>query len=122
MAFRYLNVNPNGEHTEDCVCRAISLASGYDYHTIEDKLYLIAELYECEELCLCCYSYLLNDVFKYPKVFCEDMSVADFADIYNRGIYLVRMAGHISTVIDGDWYDIWNCGSEILTDAWRVLN
>lgn len=38
----------------------------------------------------------------------------------NNGVYLVRMDGHISTVIDGVSVDIFDCTKEIVTNAWRV--
>ena len=35
MEFVYTNLNPFGARTDDCVSRAIALASGYDYFTRE---------------------------------------------------------------------------------------
>jgi hypothetical protein len=48
------------------------------------------------------------------------MNVGEFADLHHYGVYLVRMAGHISTIIDGDCYDIWDCRDQNLTNAWKV--
>lgn len=116
----YYNANPHGERTEDCVTRSISLASGRDYYDIQNKLYHIAELLECEKLCVCCYKHLIEDVFKYKRVDCDDMTVEEFADNYPHGVYLVRMNGHISTVIEGAIIDIWDCRDQVVTDAWQT--
>lgn len=118
--FRYLNINPLGLKEEDCVTRAIALASGYSYAEIQDKLYYISELLECERLCVCCYQHLLTDVFKYDKVYCRGMTVAEFAALHPEGVYLIRMNGHLSVLINGVIRDLWDCSDEYLTDVWAV--
>lgn len=118
--FIYYNVNPKGEQIGDCVIRAISLATNIDYYQIEQMLYEIGEFYSCEELCVCCYSYLLEDVFNLEPVECYGMSVREFANSHPVGTYLIRMDAHLSTLINSNIYDIWNCSNEILTNAWRV--
>lgn len=118
--FNYLNVNPDLVDIGDCVVRAISLASGLDYDVVEDKLYYTAQLLDCPERCVYCYSFLLDNVLCYEPVECEGMLVGEFADIYNEGIFLVRMDGHITCVIDGEIYDTWDCSAELATNAWNV--
>ena len=118
--FNYLNVNPDLIDIGDCVVRAISLASGLDYDVVEDKLYYTAQLLDCPERCVCCYSFLLDNVLNYAPVECEGLLVGEFADIYNRGTYLVRMDGHITCVIDGEIFDTWDCSMEMATNAWNV--
>ena len=116
----YLNQNPDGDRENDCVTRAISLASGISYPKIRRKLFHVSKLYDCEKLCVCCYRHLLDDVFKYKRMGSYDMTVQEFADTYPVGTYLVRMGGHISTIINNNIYDIFDCRREVVTDAWRV--
>ena len=116
----YYNVNPEGERKNDCVTRAISLASGYSYPCIRKKLFHIAKLLNCDKLCVCCYRHLLDDIFKYKRINCDGYTVGEFADKYPQGKYLVRMGGHISTIIDNCVYDIFDCRDLWLTDAWEV--
>lgn len=118
--FSYYNINPKGERVSDCVTRAITLASGLDYQEVRDKLRYTAKLLNCDKLCVCCYRHLLDDVLKYQRVDCDGYSLGDFADKHPYGVYLVRMNGHISCLIDGTVYDIWDCRDEWLTDAWKV--
>ena len=116
--FYYINVNPDFVDIGDCVIRAITLASGLDYEKVEEKLYYTAQLLECPERCVCCYSFLLDNVFGYISVECYGESVAEFAEEHNKGIYLVRMDGHITAIIDGNILDTWDCSNEVATHAW----
>lgn len=118
--FIYYNRNPDGNKENDCVTRSISLASGLPYPTIRKKLFHTSRLLNCEKLCVCCYKHLLDDVFKYKRVNCDNMTVNDFADLHYKGTYIVRMNGHISCIINGNVYDIWDCRNHLLTDAWKV--
>lgn len=118
--FVYYNINPKGETRNDCVTRAISLASGLPYQTIRKKLYYTAQLLNCEKLCVACYRHLLDDVFEYEQVPCYGMTVNEFADKYPNGTYLIRVPFHITVVKNGVCYDIWNCLDEVIDTVWRV--
>ena len=119
--FVYYNREPNGETQNDCVTRAISLATGLPYPKIRRKLYHSAKLFDCDKLNVDCYAHLLEDVFKFPQVETFGMTVGDFADTHPYGIYLARMNGHISTVWWGDVVDIWDCRNSHITNAWKIL-
>ena len=58
--FIYYNHNPNGYHIPDCVIRAISTALGITYFEAIKKLKVNSDLYNCDELCVCCYEKLLD--------------------------------------------------------------
>ncbi len=118
--YTYYNRNPDGDRENDCVTRAISLATGISYPEIRKKLFHVSKLYNCPKLTLCCYRHLLDDVFKLQRVNCEGFTVGEFATRYPCGVYLVRMDGHISTIISGDIIDIFDCSDMLLTDAWKV--
>lgn len=116
----YYNQNPDGGKENDCVTRAISLATGIEYPEIRKKLFHVSRLYNCPKLTLCCYKYLIDDILKIPRVFCDGLTVEEFADMHPYGTYLVRMSGHISCIIDNIVYDIFDCRDMELTDAWKV--
>lgn len=118
--FVYYNNNPYGRREEDCVTRAITLASGLDYKEVQEKLYYTAKLLNCDKLCICCYRHLIDDVLKYRRVDAEGYLVGEFADLHPHGIYLVRMNGHITVIINSAIYDIWDCRNQVITDCWKV--
>lgn len=96
------------------------MASGLPYEEVAKKLWLIAELLNCEKLCVCCYRHLLDDIFKYKRVNCDGFLVGEFADRNPVGVYLLRINGHITCLVDGTIYDLWDCRNEFVTDAWKV--
>lgn len=118
--FRYFNVSPNGEHKNDCVTRAISLASGMPYAETRKKLRSVATLFDCERICMSCYKHLIENVLYCKPLDCDGMTVEEFADMHPYGVYLVRMNQHISCIIDNTIYDIFDCREHLLTNAWKV--
>ena len=119
--FRYWNVNPQGEHRNDCVTRAIKLVSGLPYSTIRKKLFHTKELLECDSpYCPTCYSFLVQEVLGGVPKNCEGMSVGEFADRHPIGIYLIRIKGHLTTLQDGVCYDLWNCLDRECDLAWQM--
>lgn len=117
--FIYYNNNPFGFEEDDCVTRAITLCSGLSYFDISNKLKLTGELLDCEKLCVCCYDFLIEKVLKFPKVEIDmGMTVDDFAKQHPKGIYLLRMEQHITSLIDGTIYDLWDCSDRKISHAW----
>lgn len=116
----YLNVNPNKTKRNDCVTRAISLASGLSYSTVRKKLFHTARLLGCCKLCNTCYSHLIEKVLCAVPKNCDCMTVNDFAFLHPNGTYLLRMDGHITTLIDNCVYDIFDCRRHLITNAWEI--
>lgn len=118
--FRYYNQDEDNAHRNNCVTRAISLASGMSMGQTRRKLRCVATLFDCEKLCMSCYKHLIENVLYYKPLNCDGMTVEEFADMHPIGIYLVRMNGHISLIIDNCIYDIFDCREHLLTNAWEV--
>lgn len=118
--FIYLNVNPDGRTEGDCVIRAITLASGLPYEEVEDKLWLTAELLNCDMLCRFCYKNFIENVLCYEEVETDDMTVEEFADTHPFGTYLIRIPNHLTICINDTIYDIWDCRDQITTIAWQA--
>lgn len=121
VGFEFYNMNPEGDFTGDCVTRAISYASGYPYYKIQDKLYYVGRLLECDELCVDCYDFLLTKYFGYEPIQCDDVSLFEFAEHHKDGLYLVRSNGHISVLDNYCVIDTWDCRDMILTNAWKII-
>lgn len=121
MRYQFFNKNPLGNLEEDCVCRAISGALNLNYYEIQNKLHLIGSLFECEFLCECCYKHLLDYVFgltRYEEF--KGMSIKEFAEIFNKGVYIIRVEGHLTFVENGVLKDIWDCSREKVDIVWKV--
>lgn len=119
--FIYWNENPNGYKISDCVSRAIKLASGLPYSTIRQKLFFTNKLLDCESsYCPTCYGFLIQEVLGGIPKNCEGMTVGEFADLHPKGTYLIRIQGHLSTIIDNTIYDIWDCRERECSLAWEV--
>jgi hypothetical protein len=119
--YQFLNLNPLNKIEEDCVCRAISLALEEDYYIILDKLYLVAELFECEQLCVCCYRFLLDNIYDLKRIEdCKGIKIKNFAKMNPRGTFLIRIDGHLTCLIDGVIYDLWDCNEEIIDLIWEI--
>lgn len=101
--------------------RALTLASGLPYQEIAKLLNENGYVHRCDKLTLSCYDSLIENYFGYDPIdISYDVTVGEFAETHRHGIYLVRMEGHISCIIDGLDYDVFDCTNEIVTNAWRV--
>ena len=118
--FAFLNVNPEKTKRNDCVTRAICLASDLPYSTVRRKLYHTAKLLNCQKLCPTCYSFCINQVLGGVPTNCEGMTVGEFADLHPDGTYLIRIVGHLTCIIDNTLYDIWDCRNRMCDMAWKL--
>lgn len=109
------------EKHNDCVTRAITLASGLPYSEIRKKLRNTASLLDCESaLSPTSYGFLIQEVLGGVPKYCEGMTVGEFANKHPIGIHLIRISGHLTTLIDGVCYDVWNCLDKECSLAWQV--
>ena len=120
MAFKYYNNNPLSREEEDCVTRAIALASGCSYASIQDKLYYMAQLLDCEALCVGCYQNLLDYIFQYDRVPAHGYTVGEIVQKYDDSILLIRIDGHLTCAIDGVLHDLWDSSDKMADIVWVV--
>ena len=120
--YQFLNLNPRGKREEDCVCRAITFASGLPYEEVYEKLWLTAELYDCDRLCKYCYSNFISHVLKYKEVNCDRLTIGEFANKHPYGTYLIRVPNHLTVIQNGVLYDIWDCRDEICDIVWKRVD
>lgn len=119
------NLNPKGRKTADCVVRAIAKAQGKSWLEVFDALTEIARkrysvlndkdvytVYLKEYAVIPCVVETTEGNFKF--------TVKEFADSHNQGTYVVQVANHLTTVIDGDIYDTWNCSAKKIYKIWEV--
>lgn len=119
--FLYHNVNPDKSVEQDCVTRAISLASGIPYKAVSKLLQITAEEHDCDALCVCCYHHLLEDTLGYRVKFeKEHKRVEEIAKEYKNNIVIVRIDGHLTACVYGTCVDIWDCTQEEVDCFWIV--
>lgn len=120
LDYKFYNINPLGNIEQDCVCRAISLATEIPYKKIEKKLELIGKIFECEALCVCCYHHLLEKVFGLKQKFANAKTVREISKEFSNKRLLIRIDGHLTCSLYGTIYDIWDCSKEKADIFWIV--
>jgi hypothetical protein len=118
--FEFYNANPLSKIEGDCVYRAINTATGIPYYEIAKKLKLVSELFECDELCVCCYQHFLEDVLGLTRHNANGATVGEIAKEFQDYIVLIRTEGHLTMSEYGIVYDIWDCTNEIADIFWLV--
>lgn len=116
------NPNPAGRSTSDCVTRAISKLMDLDWDTAFLKLSLMAYAKKdnLEKKHVWGDFLRLNGYVKHhiPDMCPECYTVKDFCYDHPYGRYLLRIddpyGRHVVTVVDGDYYDSWDSGNEVV--------
>ena len=119
--YKYYNRRPDKSHRQDCVCRAISTGTNLHYDAVQNLLTLTSQTYKCDELCVCCYHHLLEDILCYV---CQevdfDETVKALANRYPRNRLIIRVDSHLTCAINGTVLDIWDCSNELVDCFWIV--
>lgn len=118
----YYNPNPRRRTTTDCVVRAISKLMGMSWDEAFIRLSFMA-YYKKDNLEK---NHVWGDFLTmngFTKHFIPNKcpncyTVKDFAYEHPYGRYLLRIdgltSGHVVTLIDGDYYDSWDSGDEVV--------
>ena len=128
MAWKYLNKNPLGKRTGDCVVRAISFAMnlswGKVYMDLSQKGYDRAEMPSWNS---CWWAYLKENGYK--RYIIDDdcptcYTVEDFCLDHPEGTYILfiphstESSGHVVTVRNSHVYDTWDSTMETPLVYW----
>ena len=124
MKFVKENVNPKNRKTGDCVIRAIAKAEGKEWVEVFDSLVEIARK-------RCSVPNSPDAYEQYLKKY-ETVKV-----MYTRedgkkkrylagevcgwdGVYVISLANHLTTVVDGALYDTWDCSQKSAYKIWKI--
>ncbi len=125
---QYVYYQPNKRDIKDehgdCVIRALTKATNKDWFTIFDELIPYArELPALPNNKVAYEKYLLDNGFKYFGISNRKGSkrptVLGFAESHEEGTYVLNIANHMVSVVDGRYYDTWNCGWKSLYGFWE---
>lgn len=118
MAFVFLNENPAKIRTGDCVVRAIAKIEDMDWYDVYIELCAQGmEMTDWGDSNRVWMSYLKDIGYKItllPTSCPNCYSVADFAREHPKGEFLAVTGNHIVAVVDGNYYDTWDSGNEIV--------
>ena len=122
MAYVYYNPNPAGQRVGDCVIRAISKLTGQDW----EQTYIGVAVqgyvsYDMPSSNAVWAEYLRRRGFRryvIPDTCPDCYTVKDFCFDNPRGAFLLATGSHVVTVIDGDYFDAWDSGSEVPIYFW----
>lgn len=121
----YRNPNPSKKEVGDCVVRACCLATGDNWDNVYKELCdLGADMYVMPNDKEAYNQYLLHYGFTYHGISVKKggkrPTVNQIAK-YTKNTDLVvvcRIANHIVTARDGNFLDLWDCGSKSLYGYW----
>ncbi|MEG1565837.1 MAG: hypothetical protein RR342_03770 [Bacilli bacterium] len=124
---RYMNVHPKQIETSDCVCRALSLATDTPYLEMRKKLNKIKREGEHPSYTYSKFiEYFMDNILEckkesYPAVKGSPrMNGELFAQLYPVGIYVLRMAHHLTCCINGVIYDTWDCRDRCVYSSYKI--
>lgn len=119
MSYVYYNPNPKHKNTTDCVIRMLTKV----YNLTWKEAYLrlsdvVLSEYEMPSSNYVWEKFLLGNGFKkklLPDECPDCITVSEFTKMYDLGMYIVCTGTHVVTVIDGNYYDAWDSGNEVIS-------
>ncbi len=124
--YKYYNANPKNLMIGDCVKKAIVVAAGMDYKTVQRELnrhkrVTGAEFFNSHHNPD---SYVLNVLHAEKLCFSAgdgaQMTVGRFCEEYPVGRYILVLDGHWTPCVDGVIYDMWYPEKETVYSAYKI--
>ena len=123
--FIYHNPNPKRRSVGDCVIRAISTVTEQNWDDVFWDIVEIAFHEKDMPSSNSIYGKYLNKLgFRRFLISdqCPDCyTVRDFCRDYPFGRYILSLDSHVVAVINGDYYDTWDSGSEVPLFYWKEM-
>lgn len=125
--YQYYNPHPQGKLVNDCAKRAIVRVTDKDYHQVQLELNRYKKISKAEKFNdrVNCNSYVENVLggikLSFPAVKGQSrMNGYRFCEKYPKGRYILNMAGHWSSCVDGVIYDTWDCRNKCVYTAYKL--
>lgn len=124
--YRFFNANPSQKIVKDCVKRSIALLTGKSYHDVSLELNRLKATTGATKF---------NDNANWETYVARlgwprtsykavagqlRMNGERFCLSHPRGKFLLRMAHHLTAVIDGKIYDTWDCSGKCVYASYEV--
>lgn len=123
MAYIQFNPNPKGNYVGDCVVRAISKILNQTWS--ETYVGLCVEGFKLGDMPSSnrvWETYLLNKGYKkflLPNNCPNCYTVEEFSETYPDGSCLLATGTHVVAVCEGNYYDSWPSGDEVISYLFR---
>lgn len=119
----HANPNPNGAYVEDCVIRAISIATDRSWDETAIYLFLQAFIMKNMPSVNKVWGTFLSSIgfrqYQLPNTCPDCYTIRDFCEDNPFGVFILATGSHVVAVINGDYYDAWDSGDELPTSVWR---
>ena len=116
----FRNPNPCNILIGDCVIRAVSIAQKQGWRiTHKDLCDLSREMCNVPSANSVWGTYLMERGAQYfePN---KPITIRQFCLLNPYGTFTVGTGSHAVTIIDGDWYDIWDSGDEYISYIFKI--
>ena len=117
------NPNPNGSYVEDCVIRAISIATDKQWIEVYINVALQGFIMKNMPSVNKVWGNYLSSIgfanYLLPNTCPNCYTIRDFCRDNPVGIFILATGSHVVAVKDGDYYDTWDSGDQMPTSVWR---
>lgn len=117
--WKFYNPNPCKFLVGDCVIRACSISTESSWHAIHEDLSRLSNLRCNMPSANVVWGEYLESKGMFYGVPRFPLTVRQFCREHPTGCYTIGTGYHAVTVIDGDWYDIWDSGDEVVKYYFR---
>lgn len=120
--FVFYNPNPERISAIDCVIRAISKLLEQDWETTYSRVVFQGFfLHDMPSSDIVWGEYLKSIGYEMALLpSCPNCyTVKEFCELFPTGRFVVKTSGHVVAVVNGDYYDSWDSGNEIVQYFWK---
>lgn len=124
---KYRNENPKSKEVGDCVVRALATATDNSWDDVYRELCKIGfELKVMPNSDEAYTEYLIANGFERRKISIKKGSkrptVLSFTKEHKEGLYILRVANHVTVCKEGIYYDTWDCGDSCVYSYWVKID